>query len=115
MSHKSNYDIHHKIPQKWKKDFEHPEEINDPRNKKSVKKPWHVHKHWKDGADTPVMTMMEEVKFNLSVLQDDFAKDILEVFQKHYWKYYIFETHIHEELGRLFELEDAFRHKKQHD
>lgn len=113
MSHKSNYDIHHKIPQVWKKEFEHPKDINDPRNKAKVRKPRHVHHHWEHWADTPVMCMMSDVMFNLSVLEEWFAKDILKVFQKHYWNYYIFDTHIQEELWRLLELEDAFRNKKR--
>lgn len=115
MSHKSNYDIHHKIPQVYKKEFEHPSDINDANNKQKVKKPRHVHHHWEHWADTPAMSMMSDVINNLSVLEDGFAKDILKVFQKHFWNYYIYETHIQAELWRLLELEDAFRNKRTHD
>lgn len=115
MSHKSNYSTHHNIPQKWKEDFVNPEEINDKRNKTVVKNNRHAHLHWKDWADTPVMILMNDVLFNLKVLKKEFAKDIIDVLEKHVWNYYIFETRIQEELWRLFELERAFTHKKQNE
>lgn len=108
MTHKSGYSTHHNIPFKYKKDFVHPEEVNDKRNKTVVKDKWHVSHHAVNWADTPAMEMMNKIKFNLKVLQEEFAKDLIEVFEKHIWHYYIFETRIQEELGRLFELEDAF-------
>lgn len=113
MSRKNNYSEHHIIPQKWKEDFVNPNDINDSRNKTIVKNNWHAHLHWKDGADTPVMIIMNDIKFNLKVLKTEFAKDLIEVLEKHIWNYYIFETRIQEEIGRLFELENYFNHKKR--
>jgi hypothetical protein len=45
MTHKSGYSTHHNIPFKYKKDFVHPEEVNDKRNKTVVKDKWHVSHH----------------------------------------------------------------------
>lgn len=115
MSHKSNYSEHHLIPQKRKENFVNPQEVNDKRNKKIVKNNRHAHLHWKDWADTPAMVIMSDVMFNMAVLKKEFAEDIIAVLEKHVWNYYIFETRIQEEIGRLFELERAFTHKKKHD
>lgn len=115
MSHKSNYDIHHLLPQKWKNELTHPEDINRKENKKCVKKNRHIHKHWKDDADTPAMVMMEEVKFNLPILKEEFARDLIAVFNKHLGDYYIFEAEIQEEIWKLFDLVDTFNHKKTHE
>ena len=112
MSHKSNYSTHHNIPQKWKDDFVHPNDINDSRNKTIVKNNWHAHLHWKDGADTPAMILMNDIEFNIKVLKKEFVKDLIEVLEKHIWNYYIFETRIQEEIWKLFELEKTFTHKK---
>ena len=114
MSHKSNYDTHHLLPQMYKWCLKNPSDINRKENKKTVKRPRHTHKHWKDGADTPAMTLMEDTKFNLPILKEEFARDLIEVFTKHMWHYYIFEADIKDEIWRLFELVDAFNHKKTH-
>ncbi len=108
MTHKINYSTHHNIPVKYREDFINPEDVNDKRNKTVVKDKWHMHHHAINGADTPAMELMWDVKFNLKVFTQEFVKDLIEVFEKHIWNYYIFETRIQEELGRLFELEDAF-------
>lgn len=114
MSHKSNYDIHHLLPQKWKDNLTNPEDINRKENKKCVRQNRHIHKHGKDNADTPAMVMMEEVRFNLPILKEEFARDLIEVFNKHLWDYYIFEAEIQEEIWKLFDLVDTFNHKKLH-
>jgi len=106
------YSIHHKIPKKYKNQLEYPEEINCDANTQLVKNTWHTHKHWKDGADTPAMTLMEDTKFNLSILKREFVSDLIAVFEKHFGHYYQIETHIQEELWKLFELESAFNSKK---
>ena len=108
MSRKSNYSVHHNIPITYKSDFVHPEEVNDQRNKTLVKDKRHIHHHAINGADTPAMEMMNKIKFNMKILEEEFARDLIEVFEKHIWHYYIFETRIQEELWRLFELENAF-------
>lgn len=112
MSRKSNYSVHHNIPITYKDEFIHPEEANDRRNKTLVKDKRHIHHHAINNADTPAMQMMRDVEFNMKVLKKEFIKDLIEVFEKHVGNYYIFETRIQEEIGRLFELEDAFNRKK---
>ena len=67
-----------------------------------------MHHHAIHNADTPIMQMMRDVEFNIKVLKKEFAQDLIEVFEKHIGNYYIFETRIQEEIGRLFELEDTF-------
>jgi len=106
------YSLHHLIPKKYKDDLEHKEDINRKENTKLVKNTWHTHKHWKDGADTPAMTLMEDTRFNLSILKREFVADLIEIFEKHFWHYYIIETQIQDELGKLFELESEFNRKK---
>ena len=44
-------------------------------NTQLVKNKRHTHKHWKDGADTPAMTLMEDTRFNLSILKKEFVSD----------------------------------------
>lgn len=112
MSKKNNYSIHHLLPQKWKDDLINPSNINDDRNKVLIKNSLHWHIHWKDNADTPAMIIMNDIKFNLNILKKEFAKDLIDVLEKHIWNYYIFETRIQEEIWRLFELEGYFNHKK---
>lgn len=106
------YSQHHKIPQKYKNELAHPEEINCKENVEPVKNTKHWHIHWLHWADTPAMIIMEDTKFNLSIFAKPFIKDIIDVLEKHFWHYYVIETHIQDELGKLFELENAFNHKK---
>lgn len=115
MSKKSGYSTHHKLAQKWKKDLVHPEDINDKRNKVLLPNNVHTHIHWKDGADTPAMVCMNDVIFNIDIFKKQFVKDIIDVFEKHMGNYYIYETMIQEEIGRLFELEKAFNKRKKGD
>jgi hypothetical protein len=44
------------------------------------------------------MTLMEDTKFNLSILKREFVSDLIAVFEKHFGHYYQIETHIQEEL-----------------
>ena len=59
------------------------------------------------------MTIMNDVMFNIAVLKKEFVEDIIAVLEKHVWNYYIFETRIQEEIGRLFELERVLNSKKK--
>ena len=57
---------------------------------------------------------MKTTEFNMKVLKEEFVQDLIAVFEKHIGNYYIFETRIQEELGRLFELEDTFTKQYKH-
>lgn len=114
MSHKSNYSKHHHIPRKYKDWFENPADINSKENTSIIKDSKHWHVHWLYWADTPAMSVTDDIIFNLKIFTEKFARDMLKVLKENYWEYYKVKVHIQEEMDKIFELEKILDHMYKH-
>lgn len=110
MSKKNRYSIHHEIPRyndDWSKFTEKQE------NKVILPDSLHINHHRVFGAETPQQQLLHVLSFNKKILNDDFVRELLKVFDRYIYNYYKVECHITSELGSLLELEkEYFTHKK---
>lgn len=103
MSSKKRYSIHHLIPTSrgW---------LNVNENKQTLRDTTHTNLHRYFNNSTPAEELFNILATNKKVRNDEFAKDLIAVLDRHFDNYYKEWTHwdIQWERWQLMELEKKF-------